>query len=85
MARIDAVGHVNRLLVGIKFGGEELPPSGLGLLAGEQEVGHVTSAAWSPRLGAPLALGYVRRMHAKPASQLSSPSGPAEVVKLPLA
>jgi tRNA-modifying protein YgfZ len=85
VARIDAVGHVNRLLVGLKFSGQELPPSGLALLAGDQQVGHVTSAAWSPRLGAPLALGYIRRMHAKPGAPLSSASGAAEVVNLPLA
>jgi folate-binding protein YgfZ len=89
VARIDAVGHVNRLLVGMKFGGQkfggqELPTTGLELLAGDQPVGHVTSAAWSPRLNAPLALGYVRRLHAKPGSQLSSAIGPAEVIKLPL-
>ena len=32
VARIDAVGHVNRLLVGLKFSGEQLPPRGLALL-----------------------------------------------------
>src|SRR3954468_15984557 len=48
VARIDAIGHVNRLLVGLKFAGEEPPSSGLDLLAGDQQAGHVTSAAWSP-------------------------------------
>ncbi len=85
VARIDAIGHVNRLLVGLKFSGGQLPQSGLALLADGQQVGHVTSAAWSPRLGGPLALGYLRRMHAKPATQLASELGPVEVVKLPLA
>ncbi len=84
VARIDAVGHVNRLLVGLKFSGEEPPSSGLELLAGDQQAGHVTSAAWSPHLSAPLALGYVRRVHSKPGTQLSSAMGPAEVVQLPL-
>jgi len=84
VARIDAVGHVNRLLVGLKFSGEEMPASGLPLLAADQQVGHVTSAAWSPRLDAPLALGYVRRPHSKPATQLASTLGPVEVIKLPL-
>src|SRR5262245_8096198 len=84
VARIDAVGHVNRLLVGLKFSGEELPNSGLALLANDQQIGHVTSSAWSPRLARPLALGYVRRSNAKPSSQLSSAAGLAEVVKLPL-
>jgi tRNA-modifying protein YgfZ len=84
VARIDAVGHVNRLLVGLKFSGEEMPASGLPLLAADQQVGHVTSSAWSPRLSAPLALGYVRRANAKPATQLASAIGPAEVINLSL-
>src|SRR5262245_2225106 len=84
VARIDAVGHVNRLLVGLKLSSEELPNSGLALLANDQQIGHVTSSAWSPRLARPLALGYVRRSNAKPSSQLSSAAGLAEVVKLPL-
>jgi tRNA-modifying protein YgfZ len=84
VARIDAVGHVNRLLVGLKFSGEELPSGGLALLANDQPVGHVTSSTWSPRLNSPLALGYVRRSNAKPGSQLLSAKGTAEVIKLPL-
>jgi folate-binding protein YgfZ len=84
VARIDAVGHVNRLLVGLKFSGEELPQSGLALLANDQPAGHVTSAAWSPSLNSPLALGYVRRTNAKPRSQLSSAAGAVEVIQLPL-
>lgn len=84
VARIDAVGHVNRLLVGLKLSSEELPNSGLTLLANDQQIGHVTSSVWSPRLARPLALGYVRRSNAKPGSQLSSAAGLAEVVKLPL-
>jgi folate-binding protein YgfZ len=84
VARIDAIGHVNRLLVGLKFSGEELPNSGLALLASDQQIGHVTSAAWSPRLARPLALGYVRRSNAKPRSQLSCATGAVDVIKLPL-
>jgi folate-binding protein YgfZ len=84
VARIDAIGHVNRLLVGLKFRGEEMPACGMPLLAADQQVGHVTSAGWSPRLGAPLALGYVRRPYSKPATQLTSTLGPVEVIKLPL-
>jgi tRNA-modifying protein YgfZ len=85
VARIDAIGHVNRLLVGLKFAASEAPPPGTALLAGDQPVGHVTSAAWSPRLAAPLALGYVRRNHTKTGTQLSSSAGLAEVIGLPLA
>jgi tRNA-modifying protein YgfZ len=84
VARIDAIGHVNRLLVGLKFEGTEVPASSTAILAGDQQIGHVTSAAWSPRLAAPLALAYLRRNHAKPGNVLSSSVGPATVIALPL-
>jgi len=85
VARIDAIGHVNRLLVGLKFSADQLPASGTTLLAADQPVGHTTSSAWSPRLSAALALAYVRRNHAKKGESLTSAFGTAEVVSLPLA
>jgi len=85
VARIDAMGHVNRLLLGLQFTGQDVPPSGTPLAAGEQTIGQVTTSAWSPRITAPLALAYVRRSQAKKGSILSSPFGRAEVIELPLA
>jgi tRNA-modifying protein YgfZ len=84
VARIDALGHVNKLLAGVRFQAAEIPPPGTRLRAGEKEVGHVTSACFSPSLQAPLALAYVRRLHAKPGSNLEVEFGPAEVIALPL-
>lgn len=84
VARIDALGHVNRLLVGLKFAGGDPPPPGTKLVAGDKPVGNVTSSAWSPALQTPLALAYVRRSSAAPGSQLQSDSGPAEVIALPV-
>jgi len=84
VARIDALGHVNRLLVGIRFSTDQVPPPATGLLAGGKSVGHLTSACYSPLLAAPLALGYVRRQHAKPGSVLESDAGAAAVIALPL-
>jgi folate-binding protein YgfZ len=84
VARIDAIGHVNRLLVGVKVDSTEVPATGTELLVGDQQIGHVTSAAWSPRLAAPLALAYLRRNHAKQGTLLSSGVGPATVIALPL-
>jgi folate-binding protein YgfZ len=75
VARIDALGHVNRQLVGLRLAGESVPAAGAPLLAGDKEVGQITSAAWSPALQAPLALGMVRRAHARPGTLLTSPSG----------
>jgi tRNA-modifying protein YgfZ len=85
VARIDALGHVNRLLAGVQFTGDKIPDRGTELLAAGQPVGEVTSAAWSPQLQAPLALALLRRNHAKPGAQLDSIHGSAIVVPLPLA
>jgi folate-binding protein YgfZ len=84
VARIDAVGHVNRLLVGLALPGETPPAPGMPLVAGEREIGHVTSAGWSPRLGKSLAMAYVRRTHAAVGTRLTSPLGEATVVALPV-
>jgi len=80
VARIDALGHVNRLLVRLKIDSDQVPASGDSLLAGEQQVGHITSAAWSPRFCAPLAFGYVRRNLAKAGTKLATAAGLCEVI-----
>ncbi len=85
VARIDAMGHVNRLLVGLRFDGEEIPPPGTKLLDGEKEIGEVTSATLSPRLDAPLALAFVRHQLADIGTQLQSEIGLAQIIALPLA
>jgi folate-binding protein YgfZ len=84
VARIDALGHVNRRLVGLKFSGLSPPEAGTRLTAGGQAVGEVTSAAMSPCLAAPLALAYLRRGHDEPGMEVESPRGAARVVKLPV-
>lgn len=84
VARIDALGHVNRLLVGLKFDANSSPPIGLELHNQNKMVGSVTSTAWSIRLQTPLCLGFVRRGLHKPGTQFDSESGTASVVQLPL-
>jgi folate-binding protein YgfZ len=57
-------GRVARRLVGLYFDpASPPPPPGTVLGAGEdgEPVGAVTSAAWSPALGRPIGLGYVKR------------------------
>lgn len=84
VARIDALGHVNRTLVGVAFSGDEVPRRETELMAGDKAVGHVTSAIFSPRLESPIGLAYVRREHNSFGTQLSSEFGKAIVVKLPI-
>jgi folate-binding protein YgfZ len=52
-------GRVAKKLVALRVDGDP-PARGAKLFAGEREVGHVTSAAASPRYGA-IALGYLHR------------------------
>jgi folate-binding protein YgfZ len=61
VARLDALGHVNRLLVRLKLEGETIPARGAPVYSAEKEVGRISSAARSPRHGRPLALALVRR------------------------
>jgi folate-binding protein YgfZ len=84
VARIDALGHVNQRIVGVKFVGETIPTAGTELTAGGATVGHVTSAAYSPLLLTPLALAMVRREHRAVGSRLESTVGSCEVVNFPL-
>jgi folate-binding protein YgfZ len=84
VARIDALGHVNKLLVGLRFAGEIVPQAGSELRAKDQVIGQVTSASYSPRCASPLALGYVRRGSHTVGSRLASAFGEAEVTELPL-
>jgi folate-binding protein YgfZ len=88
VARIHALGHVNRLLIGLAIAGPDSIAAGAKLLQGGKEVGQITSAARSRRLGCLVALGYVRREQAQPGTVLAVAAGPrladARVVRLPM-
>ncbi len=86
VARIDALGHVNRKLVGVRFGASEsdrLVPLPFDLTSDGKCQGKVTSLVRSPSVKALLGLAMVRAGYDTPGSQLSSPIGPATVVALP--
>lgn len=80
VARIDALGHVNKRLVRLKVDSREVPSRGMPLSRGGAVVGEITSACFSPRLHAPLALAYVRCGVDTPGSRLESAAGPCQVV-----
>lgn len=80
VARIDALGHVNRLLRTISFAAREVPEPGCALERDGNSAGQVTSACWSPKLSAPIALAYIRREFAQPGTLLGSPIGEAKVL-----
>ncbi|NOY41646.1 MAG: folate-binding protein YgfZ [Planctomycetes bacterium] len=80
IARIDALGHVNKQIVGLQFTGKAIPSPGTKVAEGEKEVGTITSACWSPKFDAPFALAMVRRGSNELGKKLESNSGEATVV-----
>jgi len=71
VARVKYRGHVNRALSGLVLEGERVPAPGARLSVDGKDVGRITSAARSPALGRPIALGYVRREHFAPGSAVT--------------
>lgn len=70
VARIDALGHVNKRLRGLMVSGEIPPPSGSAVEADGKMVGRVTSSAFSVGEGRPIALAYVRTSHDRPGTEV---------------
>ena len=84
IARLDALGHVNRVLTGLKLPADTTLRPGDVIQQGEKKIAQITSIAWSPKLQQPLALAYVRTLLATPGNKIAVAGGEAEVVKLPL-
>jgi folate-binding protein YgfZ len=84
VARIDALGHVNQRIVGVRLNCDDVPPPGVELTHDAKVVGRVNSVTFSPRLGRPLGLAMVRREQSTAGSRLESSVGTWEVVTLPL-
>ena len=64
VARIDALGHVNKVLRGLKLPEGPIPPAGAALEVDGKAAGKITSAAFSPGWGRGLALAFVRTSYA---------------------
>lgn len=60
IARLEHRGHVGKKLCQFKIEGEAVPTKGEKIISGEKEVGTVTSACFSPKFNAPLALGFLQ-------------------------
>jgi tRNA-modifying protein YgfZ len=80
IARIDALGHVNKQIVQLRFDGDNVPTPGAALFKGEENVGRITSPCWSPRFGRPLGLAMVKRSATKAGTRLQCDDVEAEVV-----
>ena len=94
VARIDSRGgNVPRQLRGLVVGGGEPPPIGSSIRVGDGSsdgagpVGEVTSSAYSPAIGAAVALAFVGRSVDPPADATvttASGTSPARILPLPL-
>lgn len=85
VARIDALGHVNRVLVRLKLQGDSKPTKGTPLMlrddAGvEKQVGTLTSVAYSPSQQCFMGLAVVRRAGSKSGTKLFAGDAVASVV-----
>jgi folate-binding protein YgfZ len=82
--RVRSRGHVNRRLTELRFLAAEAPAPGTILTYAGNEIGGITSTAFSPTLAQPVGLGYVRREHSAIGSRLDASGTPAEVIAPPL-
>ena len=90
VARIDALGHVNKTLRGLQWERttDDLPPLGSSIEANGKIVGAITSSAFSPRTGGVVALAYLRASVEKAGTEVSVLFGNARlaavVIDLPM-
>jgi glycine cleavage system T protein len=69
--RVRSRGHVNRKLAGIALDGESPAQRCDKIHADGKEIGRVTSSVFSPKIGRPIALGYVHRDYWAPGTTVS--------------
>jgi folate-binding protein YgfZ len=79
IARGTARGHVNRRLTGLALEGP-VPPPGATLVRDGKEAGQLTTVAHAFGLGRPAALGFVRREHWEPGTELAVRHGHAVTI-----
>jgi tRNA-modifying protein YgfZ len=63
-------GRVARRLVRLVLQGSPVPARGDKVFSGDRQVGEITSAAQSPKAGAPIAMAYVHRDHTTVGTEL---------------
>lgn len=90
LARATNFGQVKHILIGLVFDGGAAPEAGASLVlpSDGSPVGELTSVARSRAVGAPIALGYVKRVHEAPGTRLDVPLATggvahATIVELP--
>lgn len=81
IARLDALGHVNKELCGLRLDAQPVPEVGSRIVApdAEKELGKVSSAAFSYGAGVPVALAIIRASHSQEGATVRVGSGESTV------
>jgi folate-binding protein YgfZ len=83
VAKVKYIGHVNRQFVGLILSDSALPDVKSPIRKGGRDVGHVTTALYSPGQKKPIALGFVSRSAYAPGSEVEVGNATATIVELP--
>ncbi len=84
VARMETYGTANKHLVGLRVYGNPLPEAGDPLTAEGVDAGILTSVCESPRVGAQLALGFVKRPFYATDTELHVSGSDAKAIVCPL-
>lgn len=85
IARLNAMGHVNKALASFVIDAAETPPVGTVLLNPKKEnkeAGRATSVAWSWSIGKPIGMGMVRALFLEPGTELPALAEPRTTAKI---
>jgi len=77
--RIRSQGRVHRLLMRLQMDAAQPPTPGTKITAGDQEVGEITSSAFSPAISKVVGLGYLRRDAIRPHTRLWASGAAVEI------
>jgi aminomethyltransferase len=77
--RVRSRGHVNKVLAHLEMDPKEPPPAGTKIMAGDKEIGSITSSVYSPNAGRALAFGYLRTENSAPGTALMVGESQAKV------
>lgn len=82
--RVRSRGQVSRVRVSLRFEGNEAPMPNEPLVRAGKEIGFVTRTGFSPTVNGFIGMGYVRREHALPGTELLAGQNQSVVITAPI-
>lgn len=76
-------GHVSKKLSGLVLISDTLPARGTIVKKDDKEIGYITSSVWSPSLGSPIALAFIKYGFFQPGNSVNIAGETAVVAALP--